>query len=220
MLGQPSGQRCSITVRHPDFLRLGLRDRVQQARPIGMIAEYESAIQRAAAAGTPNSHPAGGHRGGHGSETPQPGRAHRRRRCQHQGTAMLLQVRRLRKRDSVSPVDGIDSLHRSVADDRADRRIDAGEHSLRLSDGIREQHAGLARRLILPPPIVDGREYFGWLLPPENGQGEGGLRDERVAAHRFKRRTCGIRRPLVIAGSHPDLAISLHPDLRRTQDMP
>ena len=194
-----------------------------QPRPVGMVREHEAAVQRTPPPRTAHRHPAAGECIARIGEAAHPGRAAGRGRRQHQRAGERAPVgdlgdqRSRRQRHARRAVRAIQRLDRTVADDRPDRGVDAGEDALRLAEGVAEQHARTPGGRVRAPPCVDAGEGLARRCPPVDRQPEGRLGDEGVAAHRLEGCAGRIGLDLVVAAHHPDLAAVLEPNLRRAQ---
>jgi hypothetical protein len=65
-------------------------------------------------------------------------------------------------------IDRVDALHRAVTDNGTDPGIDAGQHALRLTGGVQEQHARLSGSLVLAPPGFDRRDRLALISPAKD----------------------------------------------------
>ena len=61
----------------------------------------------------------------------------------------------LRQGDSGLAIERVDRLDRAVTDNRAERRVDVGQHPLRLAERIGEEDARAPGGDVLAPPGVD-----------------------------------------------------------------
>ncbi|EWS55342.1 hypothetical protein X551_01820 [Methylibium sp. T29] len=104
-----------------------------------------------------------------------------------------------------------------MADDGADRGVDAEQHALRLAERIAIQHAGLARVGVVSPPVLDTVKHLRRRVPVVDRQAEGRFGDEGVAAQRFERCAARVRRELVVARDHPHVATVLESYLGRAE---
>ena len=219
---------------HEDPLRAAFTDGLLQPGPIGMIRQHEAAI-----AGTPSScaaqrHPARGEGIARIGESAQPACAGGRGRRQHQGTRERLMIGRpstghsagrlahqggLGQADPGGAIDTVERLDGAMADDRANRGIDAGQDALRLAEGIAIKNACATRSSIGRPPGIDLGKDLRRCRPAVDRQAEGRLAHEGLARHRLERLAGGIRLQLVVTAHHPDLAAMLDAHLRRTQHM-
>ncbi len=124
-----------------------------------------------------------------------------------------------RQEDATRPVGGDEPFDRAVGIDGPDGRVDPGEQALRLAQRVAEEQAGRSRAGVGGPPGVDVREDLRVGRPAEDGQAEGRLTDEGVAAHRLERGAGGARPGPIVAGDDRDLAPVGQADLCRAQDV-
>ena len=190
-----------------------------------MVGERKAAVERPPAAGAAHQHPprgescglrpeaAGPHRavGGGRGDDDRPGPV---------GAAVhRAGVRRGRQRHAGGAVHRRHPLHGSVGEDGANRGVKSREEPLRLAQRIAVEEGGLAGGLVGAPPVVDLAEDVPLGRPPVDGEAEGGLGDEGVAADRLVRGRGGIGIGLVVARDDPDLAAVLEADLGGAEDV-
>jgi hypothetical protein len=222
-LGEPAHHHRHVAVRDEHPLRAARADGRVQPRPVGVVGQHEAAVDRAPPARAAHRHPTRRERVARIGEAAHPGRAAGGRRREHQrarepGAVGELRHRpRRRQRDAGRAVGAVQRLDRAVADDRTDRRVDAGEDPLRLAERVAEQHARAARVGVRAPPRVDRREHLARRRPAVDRQPERRLGDEGVAAHRLERGAGRVGLDLVVAADDPHLAAVLEAHLGRAE---
>ena len=191
-----------------------------------MVGHHEPAINAAPAPRAAQLHPAAREGIGVVAKAFHPWRALRRRRREHQCALEHLRIhafvghpQRRRQRHTRGAVDRVQRLDRAMNHDRADRRIDAMQDTLRLAERIAQQHRRAARVGISSPPVVDLGVQLLLRRPAIDRQAEGRFGDESVARHWLERRAGAVGLRLVIARRDPDPASVLKPDLRGAQYM-
>ncbi len=209
----------------------GRADRALQPGPVRVVAEDEPAIDRAPPAGAAKLHPAAREGVAVVAEATGPGRVLGRRRRDDQRAAefglvpCLAHQPRRRQGDARLAIGSVQRLDGAVHEDRPDRRVDAGDHPLRLAEAVAEQQARTAGGGIARPPAVDLGEERPLRRPAVDRQPERALGDEAVAAHRLEglARRVGVfgalarAREPVVSRSDPDTAAVLEAHLRRTE---
>ena len=192
-----------------------------------MVRHHKPPINTAPTPHAAHLHPAARKRIGIEPEALDPGRALGRRRRQHQGALQqggidlgVAHPQGVRQCNTGSAVDLVERLHCTVHDDRPDAGVHPVQDALGLAKGVTEQHRCPALLGVGAPPAVDLGAQAGLRRPAVDRQAEGGFGDEGVAAHRLKRWAGTVRRGLVVARRHPDLAAVFKPHLRRAQHMP
>ena len=119
----------------------------------------------------------------------------------------------VRERDAGLFVRGVDGEHRAVDADGADRGVEPAENALGFAEGVDEDDAGAAVALVAAPPGVDAGELFVLVGPAEDGEAEGALADESVAADGLERCGGGIGVELVVAAEDDDVSAVFDADL-------
>lgn len=122
--------------------------------------------------------------------------------------------------DARRPIGLVQPGHGPVDQDGAGVPGHGGQEALGLSQGVAEEHAGAARRPVSRPPVGHGRFFHPGGGPAVDGQAEGGLGDQGVAALGLEGGGGGVGAALVVAGDHPHLAPVFHPHLGRPQHVP
>ena len=153
-------------------------------------------------------------------ETAHPGRALRRRWCQHQGgleqslrDAGVGHAQRGGQVYAGFAVHRVQRLHRPVHHDGPDAAVHAVQDALGLAEGIAQQHRRPALCGVGAPPGVDVGHEFRLRGPAVDGQAEGRFGNEGVAAHRLELRAGAVGVGLVVARRHPHTAAVLHAHL-------
>jgi hypothetical protein len=226
VLGQPAHhhRHAAVGDEHPFGPRA--RNRLLQARPIGVVRHHETAVHAAPPARAAQLHPAAREGIGIVAETAHPRRALGGRRRKHQCAlqqrridARIGSAQRLRQRHARGTVDGVERLDRAMHDDGADRCIHAVQDALRLAEGIAEQHRGAPGFRIGAPPRIDLREQRGLRGPAVDRQTEGRLGDEGVAGHGLEGRAGAVGLGLVVARGDPHAPAVFEANLGRAQHM-
>ena len=91
------------------------------------------------------------------------------------------------------------------------------QQPLRLAEGIGEQQRRPLRRRL--PPAEDLAGHLRARAPAVDRQPKGGLADQYIGAHRFKRCAAGVGATFVVAAHQPAFAAGLQPDLGTSEHM-
>jgi hypothetical protein len=208
-----------------NLLGLGFFNRRQQARPIRMIGQHESAIEVVLPSPAANPHPA--RREGHGAvaQSAQPGRsAHGRRRDNHSRSLERFYLRGDAglDRGQFHPGGGVGVQkpgHGSVGKDRPDVVTEFDQQPLGFSQCVGEHHAGTTVGPVARDPSPHIRDDGGCRGPAEDRQGKRRFGDKHMALERLERLAGWVTRSFVVPADHHHLAAVLDAHLRRAEDV-
>src|SRR6185436_13327830 len=76
-----------------------------------------------------------------------------------------------------------------------------------------------ARLPVGAPPVLDFTDDPRGIAPAEDGEAEGGFRDEGMTAKGLEGRAGGVGGEFVVARDHPDFAVAFDSNLGRAEDV-
>lgn len=210
----------------PDFAGATFSNRANEFIPIGMIRQSKAARTPSPGRLRRRSHPTRDKRGGVGGKFFLPmGGGHSGRSDEHGlGTAFAqgggIAATKGWKRDASLGVNFGEAFDIGMDDDGADGRIQKGEESLRLAEGIGNEKAGVPGLLIDLPPLMNLLADLGNRWPTICGEAKGAFGHKDVAAERLEWLARRVWRALVVARDDPDFPLIFEPYLGGAEDMP
>ena len=157
----------------PDLLGSGGFDGRDETVPVGVVREHETFVERLTPAGSTDGHPTGRESGGKRAEPAHPGRAKSGRWCNDKRlrplgirffrfgvTGRFRDILSRRQSNPIIAINSIQGLDGSVAINRANGGVDAGQKPLGFAERVGHQDACQPMGLIGFPPMVDLVENF------------------------------------------------------------
>ena len=224
MLGEVSRHHGSGAVREADAAGTGFFDRVDKARPIGVIAQDKTVVGGLPPASAPDAHPPADHRDAESlwpSKPSDPWAGRGGGWGDDHATvleffgAVFVGLEGGREIDAVVFIDSGELGDRAVDADRADGWVEQAEDALGLAERVGEQDRGAPRGGVGAPPVVNVADDVRAVRPAVDGKGEGRLADEGVAGDGLEglgRRVLlsrGIN--FVVTGDAPGAAVGAAP---------